>query len=219
MEQVSGRNSQRCRLGFTLVELLVVIAIIGALAAISTPMLRRARVSSAKSATTSRIQAMTISLENFAGSPTVGFYPPSSMEDTYEVSGNRLDSGIESLVLHLSTQKHGGPFIEWKEDYLANLDEDSINSDEVKSKIDWYFGDNQLREHIDDFGSPLVYIHNNDYGRTFSITESEGEKRGTATAGLSEVTATFFSPTTYQLWSLGPNGENENGAGDDLVAW
>lgn len=212
-----NENSPARRRGFTLVELLVVIAIIGALAAIATPMIGNARRKAAETTAVQSINEMTLALESFQGQ--FGDYPPTSIEDFYEVSGNRLDAGIESVVLHLASRKRSGPFMTWKEDFLDNLDGDSIDSSEVKAELDWYFGNDELREFLDPWGNPYYYVHNRDYGQSFAITHMEDPTRGTATAGTSEKTATFHSPTTFQLWSAGPDMVNENGGGDDLVSW
>ena len=92
--------------GFTLVELLVVIAIIGALAAIATPMIGIARRRAASESCKQQILELTLSLESYQGQ--FGDYPPSSIEDHYGVGGNSLDSGIESVVAHLSTRRVPG---------------------------------------------------------------------------------------------------------------
>ena len=210
------QSALRPRAGFTLVELLVVIAIIGALAAVSTPLLRSARISGRKTTSQSRIEQLGLAIESFEGQ--FGSYPPSSLEDYFETSGNRVDSGIESVILCLSTQKKGGPFFEWEEEALSNLDNDTLDSDEAKERLDWVFGDNQLREYLDGFDNPLIYIQNNDYEDTFTITH-EGGTRGTATGGRSEKTSTFFAPTGYQLWSCGENESNDGGQADDIGSW
>ncbi len=203
--------------GFTLIELLVVIAIIGALAAMASPMIRNARMKGKVTTTSSRIQEVSLAIDSFEGQ--WGDFPPSSFEDYFETSGNRVDSGIESVVLCLATRKKGGPFVTWKEDWLENLDGDSLASDEAMEKLDWYFVDNQLWECVDDFGSPLIYIQNKDYDDSFQVTHTEDGVQGTATGARSEKTKVYHSLTTYQLWSSGPDQKNENGDGDDIGSW
>ena len=204
------------RAAFTLIELLVVIAIIGTLAAVSTPLLRKGRIKGRITVSENRINQLVLAIDSFQGQ--FGNYPPSSLEDYYETSGNRVDSGIESVILCLSTQKKGGPFFDWEEDALSNLDNDTLESEEAKERLDWIFGDNQLREYLDGFDNPLIYIHNKDYEDTFTITH-EGGTRGTATGGRSEKSSTFFAPTGYQLWSCGPNETNDGGMDDDIGSW
>jgi len=203
--------------GFTLIELLVVIAIIAGLAAVTTPMIFNARKSGEKSEVQSAITQLALGIDSFMGA--YGDYPPSSLEEFYETSGNGVDSGIESVVLCLASQRKGGPFHTFREQDLENLDGDSIDSAEAREQLDWFFGDDQLREFVDVWGNPLIYVHNNDYGDSFKITHERGGVMGTATASRSEEFGTFRSATSYQLWSSGPDGINENGAGDDLGSW
>jgi prepilin-type N-terminal cleavage/methylation domain-containing protein len=203
--------------GFTLVELLVVIAIIGALAAIAIPMIGNARRQASIKTTKNSLQTLSLAISSYQGA--FGDYPPSSIEEFYETPGNNLDAGIESVLLHLATQKRGGPFYEWDEETIDNLDGDSVSDPELKAEIDWIFGDDQLREIVDPWGLPLIYIHNRDYERAYAITTGEPRGRGTAQASRSEKTSTFHAPTQFQLWSSGPNQKNENGGGDDLVSW
>ena len=209
-------NTARTR-GFTLIELLVVIAIIAGLAAVANPIIMKAKRKGAVTKVTSDIQQLTVGIESFMG--RFGDYPPTSLAQMYEVAGNGIDSGIESVVLCLAARKRGGPIQQFKEEDIENLDGDSIDSADAKEVLDWFFGDDQLREFVDVWGNPLIYIHNNQYGETVTITHGVGDTRGTATAARSEEFGTFQSPTSYQLWSSGPDGTNENGTGDDIVSW
>ncbi len=202
--------------GFTLVELLVVLAIIGGLAALITPMLRRARVRAKINSAKQEIQRLSLTLE--AHQFDFGDYPPTDLESFYEVSGNGINSGIESLVGHLATRNKGGPYFIFKEEHLDNQDGDRLENKELFKDLNWIFGDAQLREYLDPWGNPYVYFHNRDYGSSFTVYQRD-RKKTLAGAQFSEKTASYHSLTTFQIWSVGPNGKNENGEGDDLGSW
>ncbi|MDG1455452.1 MAG: hypothetical protein P8R38_04540, partial [Planctomycetota bacterium] len=99
---------------------------------------------------------------------------------------------------------------------LDNLDSDILANDMVE-QMSWLFGDNQLREYLDPWGNPYVYIHNRDYGREFSVSQ-EGVPV-MVTSGTSVKTSTFHEPIRFQIWSAGPDGIHENGKGDDVSQW
>ena len=200
--------------GFTLVELLVVIAIIGVLAGLGSQMMGYSIKKGNISVAESEIQRLILGIESFQLDH--GDYPPSSMEEEYEVSGNGLDTGNESMVAHLASRAKGRTYFDFTEEYLENLDNDSLDSGLV-DEISWVFGDSQLREYVDPWGNPYVYIHNRDYGREFSVT-GEG-KPVMVGAGQSEKTATWYEPIRFQIWSAGPDGIHENAEGDDVSQW
>ncbi|MBA4685194.1 MAG: type II secretion system protein [Planctomycetes bacterium] len=200
--------------GFTLIELLVVIAIIGVLAGMGSQMMGYSIKKGNISAAESEIQRLILGVESFQLDH--GDYPPTSMEDAYEVSGNGLDTGNESMVAHLASRAKGRTYFDFTEEYLENLDNDSLDKSLV-DEISWVFGDNQLREYVDPWGNPYVYIHNHDYGREFSVT-GDG-KPVMVSAGQSAKTATYYEPIRFQIWSAGPDGIHENAEGDDVSQW
>ncbi|MCA8962320.1 MAG: type II secretion system protein [Planctomycetes bacterium] len=220
-----SRPSHHLSAGFTLVELLVVLAIIAALAGLLTPAIHYARVKSKRDTTSNLIQQLTLAAESYNGD--WGDYPPTTLEG-YGVYGNGVNDGIESFLAHVTSRRKGGPYFDYKEDSLANLDEDTLGVGEVRAELDWVFGDDQLREIIDSFGNPLVYVHNADYERAYKICLGDDPARKlTVRAGRSAKTATYHEPTRFQLWSIGPNSESETGAeppkegeeSDDIGNW
>ncbi len=200
--------------GFTLVELLVVIAIIGVLAGLGSQMMGYSIRKSNVSAAESEIQRLMLGVESYTLDH--GDFPPTSMEEEYGFSGNGLDCGNESMVAHLASRAKGRTYFDFTEEYLENQDADTLDSKNVE-QISWIFGDNQLREYVDPWGNPYVYIHNRDYGREFSVT-GDG-KPVIVGAGQSDKTATFHEPLRFQIWSAGPDGVHENGKGDDVSQW
>ncbi len=201
--------------GFTLVELLVVIAILGVLAGLGTQMLGYATKRSAIGVAEHEIQRLILGVETYQ--IDYGDFPPTSMEDEYDLSGNGLDTGNESLVAHLASRARGRTYFEFNEDFLENLDGDRLGDSALFEQMRSIFGDDQLREYVDPWGVPYVYIHNRDYGRDFSVTQETGAT--TVLSGTSEKTATFHNPLRFQIWSAGPDGLHQNGAGDDVPSW
>lgn len=201
--------------GFTLIELLVVIAIIGVLAGLGTQMLGYANKRSAIGVAEHEIQRLVLGIETYQ--IDYGDFPPTSMEEEYEISGNGVDSGNESMVAHLASRARGRTYFEFSEEFLDNLDGDRLGNADLFEQMRSVFGDDQLREYLDPWGVPYVYIHNRDYGRSFSVTQEEGAT--TVLSGTSEKTATFHQPLRFQIWSAGPDGIHHNGAADDITSW
>ncbi len=208
--------------GFTLVEILVVIGIITVLSALLVPMVLSGRRRSMEKNTKLLIQELTVGLNGYV--QKAGDYPPTRLSEEYDVSGNDLNDGIESVIACLSSQNRGGPFLEHREDLLANTDSDQIGNADATKALNSIFGNDKLWEYVDPWGNPLVYFHNRDYEAIFEVLDANGEKVEVS-AARSPKTETYFSPTTYQLWSFGPNAKNENGLyetdgfADDIGSW
>lgn len=208
------------RRGFTLIEMLVVVSIIAILAGLTMVGLMRAREHGNAEAVHIEIQMLGARLGSFRNA--FGDFPPTSLGDV-KVKGNGINEGNESLFAYLLSKRHGGPFADdLKEDRWRNLDGDDLKGNDAKlfaREVDWIRGaSTQLTEYTDLWGAPYVYIHNRDYGKKLKYQLEDGttfevEARKNPTTGA------YFAPTTYQLWSLGPDGINQNGDGDDVVSW
>ncbi|NRB28562.1 MAG: prepilin-type N-terminal cleavage/methylation domain-containing protein [Roseibacillus sp.] len=201
--------------GFTLVELLVVIAILGVLAGLGTQLIGYATKRSAIGIAEHEIQRLILGVASYQ--LDFGDYPPTSMEEEYDITGNGLDLGNESLVAHLASRARGRSYFEFSEEFLENLDGDRLGNADLFEQMRSVFGDDQLREYLDPWGVPYVYIHNRDYGLEFSVTQEDGATK--VTSGTSEKTATFHDPLRFQIWSAGPDGIHQNGSGDDVSSW
>ncbi|MFH1230640.1 MAG: type II secretion system protein [Planctomycetota bacterium] len=201
--------------GFTLLELLVVIGIISLLATMLITGLLPARGEAKKRATRALIANIQASLESYYAA--YGDYPPPDPSDLDPGTSTGVNNGIESIVACLSDQNKGGPFLLGvSESKYANLDGDSAGS----PPTNWWFGDTQLREIVDEWNNPLVYFHSRDYdnpgkGSNYSFTRS-----GDAIAPqINTTTATYYNPLTFQIWSPGTDEKNNNGLGNDINNW
>jgi type II secretory pathway pseudopilin PulG len=202
-----------------LIEMLVVLTIISILAGLTLVGLQKGRKWGEESACATEISTIVSRISSFTSA--FGDQPPSSLADI-KVKGNGVNEGNESLFAFLITRKKGGPFADdLKEDRWRNADGDEAKGADVKAiqaAIDWTRGNSQLLEYVDIWGSPFVYIHSRDYGKKLKY-QSEGGEVFEVEARKSPKTGTYHAPTTFQLWSLGPDGINQNGEGDDIVSW
>ena len=206
--------------GFTLIELLVVISILSILMGLALVGVNVARQRGDEMAVSNDIQFLRVAVGQFA--EEMGDFPPSQLRyiDS-KLSGNGINEGNESLFAFLLTRKGAGPYAEPEEDRWVNADFDRLSKAQgkiVKREIDWVRGNEELLEYVDIWGNPYVYIHNRDYRTKFRYQTSDGTLFEVE-AQKNPDTGTYFAPTTYQIWSLGADGENQNGGGDDIVSW
>ncbi len=206
--------------GFTLIELLTVISILSILMALALVGINAARDRGDEMAVSTDIQFLSSAIQQF--SEEMGDFPPSGLGDIdRKLSGNGINEGNESLFGFLLSRKRGGPYAELEEDRWVNTDLDHLSGAQkkiIKKEINWVRGNDALLEYVDIWGNPYVYIHNSDYGTKFSYQSTEG-LLFEVEAQKNPATGTYYAPTTFQLWSLGSDGENQNGEGDDIVSW
>lgn len=211
---ISSPQTDRAH-GFTLIELLVVMGIIALLAGIAIPTIMSVRTAAKKSATGSTLQQMRLAMETYSGD--FGDYPPSTLRDC-GVKTNKLNDGIESLVACFLTEKQNGPYFDFSSDRLINTDNDRVANFNKSTNRS-----GKAYEFSDEWGRPFIYFHNRDYERpqvaNRYILDAASKRRISAKPQKDEKTDNWHGLFSYQIWSVGPNGRNENGGGDDIPSW
>ncbi|HZF00119.1 MAG TPA: prepilin-type N-terminal cleavage/methylation domain-containing protein [Planctomycetota bacterium] len=207
------RRRNVIRAGFTLIELLVVICIIGILIALTTVGIVKALDSARTSSTQTMLDSISGALAQYA--TRWGDYPPTVIDDLGSKAPNDLNNGVETLVACLSSDLRGGILFK-NEDHLVNVDGDSAG----KNVTHWYFGDNQLREWVDEFGNVIIYMHHKDFARPRASMKqyrfAKDTEEFTIGPETNPATKTFSNPDKFQLRSVGKDGKP--GTGDDIRA-
>jgi len=206
---------KRSKHGFTLLEMLVVISIIAILSGLVVTGMTTAKAKAKVQVTKALISKIAAALESYYAA--YGDYPPTDLSDLYLGASNGVNNGIESVVACLSDQNKGGPFLSGiPENKYTNKDGDSCSP----PPTNWWFGDGQLREIVDEWNNPLVYFHSRDYDNPFKGSNYSFNISGAAVAPQRNPnTAAFYGATTFQIWSAGMDEKNDNGTGNDVNSW
>jgi prepilin-type N-terminal cleavage/methylation domain-containing protein len=208
---MTAEGSVAMKSGFTLIELLVVIVILSILAGLMTVGIVAFLKASKVHATEAQIGTMAGAAEIYH--TDFGAYPPSSMAELGARSANDVNNGIEAMVPCLSILRSGRIYYENEAAY-SNMDGDSAD----RNLTGWYFGDSQLREVCDAFGSPLYYVHCRNYGSPPASLRKVRLAPGSAEVEvfpeINPATKAFVRPSTFQLRSAGPDGAF--GTDDDI---
>lgn len=199
--------------GFTLIEVLIAISILTLLAGIAIPMIGRARRNGERRAARAYIARIALAVDQYASD--FGDFPGTRLIEI-GLQGNHVNEGIESLVRCLTTNAKGGPYIEPHDDELINSDDDALATVVANSALP---SPNNY-ELADPWGNPYIYFHHRDYlGGAEVETYLVGGKRIRCLPQPSAKMGTYPQPGRFLIWSIGPDGLNENGAGDDVCSW
>ncbi|HYC76155.1 MAG TPA: prepilin-type N-terminal cleavage/methylation domain-containing protein [Planctomycetota bacterium] len=199
-------RTRGARGGFTLVELLVVMAILATLVGLGVAtipaMMRRAD----KTAVEGFLSMLDAQIENYRNSEQ-GAYPPSTLAEFPGVGllSNFENSGIEALVACLASRAYRPSFDLLERQKKMRLE----NYDGDRTAVQLTdFGDKDLFEIVDPWGTPLVYIHSSDYGRAEEICRVTGEAGVLkAKPWMNPQLKRAYMPDRYQLISAGPDRE------------
>lgn len=201
----------RPRAGFTLIELLVVIAIMAVLASLLTAGIYAARRRGQVTACRALLEKLKLAIRSYANE--FGDFPPTTLQAAGARPGNRTNEGAESLARCLTTRRATERIFALEPEEIANTDADQTQDVTLSTlpSLD-------ASEVIDPWGSPLIYFHSRDYDRSNDLG------RYLLASGLParavparDEAGQFRGLVTYQLWSAGPDGKNEDGAVDDIL--
>jgi len=150
--------------GFTLVELLVVIFILGILASILLPALGTIMDRSKQKAALADIQELQLSLSIYEAE--YRDFPVSDLQDLGLKHHNKINSGIEALVVCLSApQANGQRFFAFRDAQLGNTDSD-FSPIPLQKLNGSTFQTQNLYELLDPWGNPYIYFHHRDLVET-----------------------------------------------------
>ena len=212
--------------GFTLIEMLVVLGLLLLLTSFLMPSLLGLKASQKVKECRAEIAWLKTVLEQYRDE--FGDYPPSRMTDLVgSAAAGTPNQGNRALVTCLATTRGRTPYLR---SYIAN------NPDKMRAvkgqtlaaeQLDWIFTDRQVRELLDPWGCPYIYLHNRDYGPDIGYVYTlDGDavtpqKRYDLDADRNPIEATgvYHGATSFQIWSCGPNKLNDSGGKDDITSW
>ncbi len=195
--------------GFTLIEILVVVAILATLMGLVALIIPLAERKKREFITETRIQLLSSAItrynQQFNRLPPMtiaGLAKTSKRWEGVSIDGNVTNEGIEAVVVALQHPDFAGKLSDdlIGEGPRGNTDGDTWNQDPLE-------GDGNAYEVLDGHDNPLIYIDKNNYGKSFVYVLFD-EREVTVTAVKKE-DGTYYNPRTYQIISLGTNGEQE----------
>lgn len=198
--------------GFTLIEMLAVMLILGILVGALLVTLSgssdtaKSRITQAKLA---QISAVVDAYER-----RFGDFPPSSFSSEQGGLPNKVNVGVEALVVALwSNGYEGGGDL--SADELINTDGDQT----LRELSD--LPNRQLFELVDSWENPIIYFRSDDYGESHQYLlwseEDEFEAEVEVMALKNERVGRFYGHARYQLMSAGPDGTF--GTEDDVTSF
>lgn len=177
IEREGGRPDARS--GFTLMELMVVLSIIAVLVVLVSPTLWRMFGQGETSREKAVIQQIRLAVKALQADANHGDLPPTFLdaldtpfEDGKGLTPNRVNCGIESLVAIFHSKGFRGETPFGEEDRFINADDDTSKTQVTE------FGNRELFEYADSWGTPLVYMRLRDFEegvKSVEVSEPYGE--------------------------------------------
>jgi prepilin-type N-terminal cleavage/methylation domain-containing protein len=196
--------------GFTLIEILVVVSILGVLMALVSVLVIRAgahkeRMQTEQLVTAYLPQAIMRYQQEFKR------LPPMSITELNKIgrykglaiTDNSTNECNEALLVAL---RHG--------DFSTPLGETDLPTEEPFGNTDGDFwnqapngfgGEPDALEILDAWGNPIIYIHKNQYNEVVRIVTKTGDE--IEVEAFKRGDETYYNPTSFQLISLGENGQ------------
>ena len=186
---------------FTLIELLVVLAILALLITIGTSQFGKFMNTGDITATETTILGLKQKLETYR--TTHGDYPPSNLAAFGVKSRNATNEGNEALVVAFLHKDYDGA-TRLEESSLMDLEGDRADKNVT------IHPNPLLREIVDSWENPIIYIQRDDYDRDheyeFVNQETFESEVVRVRAEKDEVTGSYHGKESYQLRSAGPDG-------------
>jgi prepilin-type N-terminal cleavage/methylation domain-containing protein len=229
------RNHRHNR-GFTLIELMIVIGIILLLVGVIAVSFGGVFGKRDEARATATIETLKSNIGSYEA--RWGQAPPGNLSDLGRLArvlnlmeNNDTNRGIEAMVLALRSRREGGPYLDMNlygdSARRGNLDNDTFLVEVMASSALDLPDDasNDLFEILDPWGNPFIYVNIAEVragtvhdkitlasGETIEITAQDCQEK------LRHPTTGEF-PQSFAIWSVGENGINEFGAGDDVTSW
>lgn len=207
------------RRGVTMLELLVVLVVVSILSTIAVGVYTKEVLRAKYARARSEIRTLEVAIAQYE--VATGQMPPSGTGSTIAPAGVVSTGTVEGsgyLQMALRSSLNGdphaplsarwtGPYVDWDYNRLGLLDGTPIT--EVSTSI----SQGQV-SFLDPFGFPYTYIRYDDY-----------DTRGGTELPSSNVffaQETWYNPSTYQIFSVGPNGQtlaipNRGTEADDIT--
>jgi type II secretory pathway pseudopilin PulG len=181
-----------------LVELLVVIAIIGLLVSIVSFAVVKQREAGRITECKARITQIGLLLATYRD--RMGDYPSSRLVHAGVKDHNRVNEGIEALVVALKAPDYSGRRPE--ESWLGNTDDDKDERLKLADRS------KALLELVDPWDDPIIYIASGDYDEDFvyRFGKDTATEDVTVRAAINPLTGAPNEFDGYQLRSAGPDG-------------
>lgn len=217
-EKGSLQNMNHIKHGVTIIELIVVLLIIGILSTISigiyTQHIERARIA----ATKDTIHQLEVAIQSYL--IDVGQLPPSGSGTNIapnppNPAAPALGCGYMQLAIQSSLNANSyaplsprwiGPYVEIDINKLGDINGNRMTAVLSPAEVNI----------LDSWGRPFYYVRHQDYA-TFGGTER-------ALSDPWRSTETYYNPSTFQIFSQGPNGitlpvPNRGTEVDDINNW
>ncbi|MBI4576616.1 MAG: prepilin-type N-terminal cleavage/methylation domain-containing protein [Planctomycetes bacterium] len=201
---------------FTLIELLVVVAILSILMGLVVVGVTQYLASAHLKKERVNLQQLAAAVQTYAD--RWGDFPPSRLVELQSDSvSNGVNEGAECLLWCLSSPSRAGPYHEPTEAGYANVDGDrgfEATDSRLYNEIT-----RENFEVVDSWGNPYVYLHWRHYeGGAVKVRGLDGKVQ-TVEAVRGGKSGRYRGDLKFQLRSMGPNGLDEGGEGDDIASW